>query len=238
LREVQRGFYCALTGAAHPAYLVALSDLNLIHLLNFYLWVVFLLSTYRRFGQYRAALALVRAVPGRWPKLLELVRGHGAIFLTWATVLPGLLALLLISIQALASYYLWPEAGHPPNGLTVGRLASNWAALVVSGTLGAAMLAIDVYFLISAGEIDREQMQQYFDQAEYWLRSWTAPVLHVFTLGFVNPRRMVAKEVQSALVAASRLMNSTLWWVTAQAGARCAFGLSLWLAYAFGVGNA
>lgn len=218
------------------AITMALSNLNLIHLFNFYLWVMFFLSTYRRFGRYRAVVALVRAAPGRWPKLFDLVRGHGSIFLTWATMLPGALALLLITLQALASYYLWPDAGRPPYGLTVGRLAEHPLAFAVAVLLGAVMLAIDVYFLISAGQIDRAEMQQYFDRAEYWLRSWTAPVVRVFTLGFVNPRRLVATEVRKALVEVNNLMNSTLWWITGQAGVRFAFGLSLWVAYAMGAG--
>ena len=59
-----------------------------------------------------------------------------------------------------------------------------------------------------------------------------ATVLRVFTLGFVNPRRMVAVEVQKALLEASRMLNSTLWWVTVQVGLRIAFGLALWLTWA------
>ena len=75
-------------------------------------------------------------------------------------------------------------------------------------------------------------MESYFDQAEFWLRSWTAPVVHVFTLGRINPRKLVAVEVRTYLVNASRMLNSTLWWVVVQAGLRVIFGLSLWIAYA------
>jgi hypothetical protein len=56
----------------------------------------------------------------------------------------------------------------------------------------------------------------------------------VFTFGYINPRQMVAVEVRKALVEASRLLNSTLWWVSAQVGLRIVFGLSLWLTYATG----
>jgi hypothetical protein len=84
------------------------------------------------------------------------------------------------------------------------------------------------------GEVDRELMQKYFDQAEYWLRSWTAPMVSVVTLGYVNPRKVVDVEVRKALVEASRLINLTLWWVSVQTGLRMAFGLTLWLTYALG----
>lgn len=210
-----------------------MTDLNLIHLFNFYLWVIFLVSTYRRIGQYRSILALVRAVPGRWPRLFQLVRGHGRIFLTWATILPGALALTLTVVQTLASYWLWPEAGRPPHGLTLGRLEIHPPFLVAAALLALLMIAVDVYATATAGEVDRELMMKYFDQAEYWLRSWTAPVVRLFTLGMVHPRRMVAVEVQKALVEASRLINSALWWVSLQLSLRVAFGLSLWLAYAW-----
>jgi len=75
-------------------------------------------------------------------------------------------------------------------------------------------------------------LEKYFDQAEFWLRSWTAPVVRFFTLGRINPRQMVAVEVRTALVNSSRMLNSTLWWVVIQAGLRVAFGLSLWGSYA------
>jgi hypothetical protein len=95
------------------------------------------------------------------------------------------------------------------------------------------MLAVDLYATFTVGEFDRNMMQKYLDQAEYWLRSWSAPVVRVFTLGFVNPRQMVAVEVRKALVEASRLINSTLWWGSAQVSLRVVYGLTLWLTYAW-----
>jgi hypothetical protein len=97
---------------------------------------------------------------------------------------------------------------------------------------GLAMFAVDLYGIVVVGGFDRAQMEQYFDQAEYWLRSRAATVVHIFTLGFINPRRMVATEVRKALVAASELLNTTLWWVSLQVSLRLAFGLSLWLTWA------
>jgi hypothetical protein len=208
-------------------------NLNLINLFNFYLWLFFLISTYRRIGQYRSVVALVRAVPGRWPHLFELVKGHGHVFLTWTTVLPGLVALLLIVAQTLASWLVWPEAGQSASGLTIGRLAEHWRAVAVVLVLAAAMVGVDLYATFTVGEFDRKLMQTYFDQAEYWLRSWTAPMIRVFTIGFIHPRRMVAVEVRKALIEASHLINSTLWWVSLQTGLRVGFGLALWVSYAW-----
>jgi hypothetical protein len=201
--------------------------LNLIHFFNFYLAVAFLLSTVMRLRQYEAIIRLVRAVPDRWPRLLKLVKEHHAIFLTWATALPTVLALLLLLVNSLALRLVWPHAH-----LTMETVAASGLALVFVSSFGLAMFSVDLYATFRVGQVDRALLEGYFDQAEYWLRSWVAPVVHVFTLGRINPRKMVAVEVQKALVAASRLINSTLWWVIAQVGLRIAFGLGLWLTWA------
>src|SRR5262249_3692174 len=140
----------------------------------------------------------------------------------------GALALGLWLLHSLACRLVWPHAA-----LTVGELEDLRAAVPVVTILGIAMVALDLYATFKVGQVDRRLLERYFDQAEYWLRSWVAPVVHVFTLGYINPRRMVAVEVRKALVDASRLLNTTLWWVSGQVGLRIAFGLSLWLAYAF-----
>jgi hypothetical protein len=206
-----------------------LPELNLINLFNFYLAVVFLVSSRVRLNKYRSILTLVRAVPGRWPRLFKLVKEHSMIFLTWTTVLPAILALSLLLTNTLACRLVWPHAM-----LTLDYLASHWQAwpmMLMIACFGAAMLGVDYYATFTFGQLDRELMQKYFDQAEYWLGSWTAPVVRVFTLGYINPRQMVAVEVRKALIEASRLINVTLWWMTLQVGLRVAFGLSLWLTY-------
>jgi hypothetical protein len=209
-------------------------NLSLIHFLDFYFLLMFALGTVRRIGQYQNIGKLALTGPTRWPRLLRLVREHRTIFMTWATVAPALLALGLSVLQLIASRMIWPEAGRAPGGLTVATLLGEWPALLAVVPLGLAMLAMDVYTLVRVGEVPRAQMEQYFDQAEYWLRSKTAHVVHVFTLGYINPRRMVAEEVRKSLEGASDLLNTTLWWVSVQTALRFSFGLSLWLTWALG----
>jgi hypothetical protein len=204
-------------------------NVNLINLFGFYLAAMFVFSLYRRTEQYRAIAGLALAVPGRWPRLLKLIRTHGAIFLTWSTFLPAVLTLALTLANGLAARLVWPQAH-----LSLARLTELWTALPLVGILAGAMVAVDVYQLVIVRPLDRALLEGYFDQAEYWLRSWTAPVVHFFTLGRINPRQMVDVEVQKALVQASELMNSSLWWLTVQMGLRVAFGLSLWFTYAVG----
>jgi hypothetical protein len=204
-------------------------DLNLIRFFEFYLTLMFVLSTAMRVRQYETIIRLVRAVPDRWPRLLKLIRQHHAIFLTWATVWPALLVLSLCLLNSLACRLVWPSAN-----LTVGGLLHLGLSVLLIALIGAAMFGVDVYATFTVGEVDRVLMEKYFDQAEYWLRSWVAPVVHVFTFGYINPRKMVAVEVQKALVEASRLLNTTMWWVTVQVSLRIAFGVALWLTWAFG----
>ena len=117
---------------------------------------------------------------------------------------------------------------------TLSRLLEHWPVAIVVVPLALAMLALDLYSLYLVGQIERQALEKHFDQAEFWLRSKTADAVRIVTLGFVNPRKMVADEVQKALVGASDLLNFTLWWVTVQTGLRFAFGLSLWLTWALG----
>jgi hypothetical protein len=207
--------------------MIQLLNVDLIHFFDFYLAVMVLLSTYRRVGQYRAVAGLALAVPGRWPKLFQLIHEHRTILLTWQFALPTVLALVLMIVQLLASHF-WHQ--YP---LTVARVVGDPWAWPLLAVVGLAMLAVDSYCTFVAGEIDRPGTEKYFDEAEHWLKSWKAPAVHFFTLGRINPRKMVAAEVQKALVEASKMINSSMWWVTAQVALRFAFGLTLWLTYAF-----
>lgn len=207
-------------------------SLSLIHFLDFYFSFLFFVGTYLRFKQYQSLGKLALAGPTRWPRLLKLINEHRMIFLTWGTVLPALLALLLMLVQLIASRFIWPDAGQGPDGLTVERLLDHWIALPLVVPLGLAMFGFDILTLFRVGVIDRETIERYFDQAEYWLGSSTAHVVRVVTFGFYNPRKIVADEVRKALLAVSAMLNYTLWWTNLQVGLRFTFGLTLWLTWA------
>lgn len=201
--------------------------LNLLHLFGFYLALMFLVSVYLRFPQYRAIGHLLLVGPSRWPRLLELVWRQGGIFLTWSTFLPALLALGLTALHWVLARAVWPAAD-----VTPAALADHLAAWLVVAVLALAMLGVDFYCTFVVAEVDQATLQKYFDDAEYWLRSWTANVVQVLSLGRINPRQVVAGEVRKALLEASQLLNANLWWLALQIGVRFGFGLSLWLTYA------
>lgn len=205
---------------------------NLIHFLDFYFALMFFFGTIRRFRQYRGMVEVALAGMQR-PRLMKLVREHSTLLMTWATIAPAALALGVWMLQLFLSRFLFPSAGKPPHGLTLGVLFEHWGWLIPAVPIGLAMFSVDLWFLIRVGEIQRGEMEKYFDQAEYWLASPTAHVVRVFTFGYVNPRRMVREEVCKALVAASGLLNNSLWWWNLQVGLRLAFGLTLWLAWLF-----
>jgi hypothetical protein len=203
-----------------------LSALNLIHLFDFYLAIVFLAGLLRRMGQYHAVGGLVLAGRSRWPHLLELVKQFRTIFLTWEVVLPGAVVLALSLVQWLASRLVWPYSD-----LTLGTLLNYWPYLIVCLAFGASMVYIDLYGLVKVGQLDRALLEKHFDLAEYWLCSRTAHVVRVVTFGFVNPRKMVGIEVRKALHQVSDMLHDTLWWVSMQIALRVGFGLSLWLSW-------
>src|SRR5436309_144335 len=149
------------TQEAAPA-MEGLWNLNLIHFLDFYFALVFFFSTLRRLSQYHSVVKLVFAWPGRWPQLLKLVSTYRTIFLTWRNFQTALLALALWVIQLIASRGLWPEAGNPPDGLTLGNLLAHWPALLVILPLALVMLIVDIYGLIGVGEINRAELDKYF----------------------------------------------------------------------------
>ncbi len=211
-------------------------QLNLLNCLTFYLLLMFAASTWRRMRQYGEYGKLAVSLPQRWPRLLKLVRQHRMVFLTWKTAAPSVLMLTLSLIQFLLTHYLLPSASDPQyakNILSLHKLFANHIMWPIAAVLGAGVLTYDIYFMIVIGKLDRPMLEKYFDQAEFWLKSPAASVVKFFTLGRINPRGMVAEEVRKALIGASGLVNTTLWWISLSTGLRIAFGVALWIAWAW-----
>ncbi len=200
---------------------------NLIRLFDFYLAAMFLLGSWRRFEQYRTIAGILFAAPGRWPNLLRMMKEHRAVFFTWATIRPALLALALAVLQTICSRLIWPQAD-----LTLADLLSHWIMLPILILAVCPMLGVDLYFLIRVSRIDRRETEAYLDMAEKWLTSWKAPVLRFATLGYIDPRRMVSEELRKAMEMISTLINSSLRWMSLQIVLRVLFGLTLWFTWA------
>lgn len=205
-----------------------LYELRPIRFFSFYLAVLFAGSTLLRLSQYQAILSLVVGLKNRWPSLARLVLAHRHIFLTWQVLRPLVILFALMTVNLFASTYVWPQAQE----MRVADLLDTWPVLPFVVAAAGAMVAFDLWGLFQVGTIDRAETEKYFDTAEQWLRGWRAPVVSVLSLGYVNPRQIVAREVRAALEGATGWLASTIWWVTTQASLRVACGLALWGSYA------
>ncbi|QVL33348.1 hypothetical protein KIH39_05390 [Telmatocola sphagniphila] len=202
-------------------------SLNLINVFTFYLWAAFFLSMCRRLSQYRDFAQLAVNMPNRWPKVLRNMQKHGVLFMTWATIRPAGVALVLICLQMICSKVIWPRAiinGHD--------LLSEWWVLPILGLCALLMVSVDGYGIFRVGKIDRKETEKYLDEAEHWLSSWKAPLIQTVTFGYINPRVMVDTEVRKAMEQGNTLLQSTFWWMSLQSGVRLLFGICLWTCWA------
>ena len=134
----------------------------------------------------------------------------------------------LVTLNTLASQFIWPQA----RAFRMADLIAIWPAVPFVVLTGAAMALFDIHGTLQIGEIDRAETEKYFDQAESWLRGWKAPAVRLLSLGRINPRQLVAKEVRTALEGATPWLHSTIRWFVIQAILRIAFGTALWASYA------
>jgi len=204
-----------------------LLHINLIRLFGFYLAATFLIGIVRRLQLYSASASLVLSLPGRWPRVFELIRGHRLMFLTGSTLRPMAMTLILMVVYMTASRAIWPHAN-----ISMNDLAAEWWMIPVVAVPFAGMLFIDTLAMVRVGRLDEAATIKSLDEAEHWLGSWKAPVVSALTFGWIRPRQIVHTEVEAALRAGQELLTWSLRWMSMQYGFRIAFGLSLWLAWA------
>jgi hypothetical protein len=204
----------------------SLGELNLIRCFDWYLLIVFVTGMFTRIVHYREVIGLVWKFSGRWPRLYELIKGHRTVFFSWSTLLPGAIALTLWLLHFTACRLLWPQAD-----LSVSDLSGWILSLLEVIALGTIMIGFDCYLVFKFVEWDHAQVEKSLDQAEFWLRSWTASLLRVVTFGKINPRKMVHTEIKKVLDETTRHVNVSLWLWVGQVCVRIAFGLLLWTVY-------
>jgi hypothetical protein len=200
-----------------------LATLNLFHLFEFYLAGMLLLGT----GSASACTPPSSPWSAPCPDA-----GHGCrAAQEEARHLPHLAPLLPGGLRGLVS------DAHPRLSPHLAYAAVTPGTVHASGCAGRRFrrrrrhVAFDVYtFAASARSTARSE--KHFDQAEYWLRSWTGP-LGACSFGYLDPRQIVHSEVEKALTELNGMLTTTLWWVCMQVGLRIAFGLSLWVSWAY-----
>lgn len=208
--------------------MASLAQVNLINLYSFYLAAMLVLGLMRRWSVYWDTIAILIAVRGRWPKLVERMMANKRAVLNRATLVPVALVFLLMLIQMAAARLVWPQAH-----LSVTALADPaWQLIPFAIALGP-MLAVDIYFLVSVGRFDRAETEKYFDQAERWSGSWRARAVKMVTFGRIDPDRQVQEGVEQGLAQLGKTVSWAMWWACVQLLCRMAFGLTIWLLWAF-----
>ena len=200
---------------------------NLINFYSFYLASMFVLSLMRRWSVYYDTIAILIAVRGRWPKLVERMAAYRKEILNWDTARPVVLALALMIFQMIASRLIWPQAR-----ITAMDLIDPLWQLVPFVLALLPMLAVDVYFLISVGRFDRAETMKYLDQAERWSGTWKARAIRAITFGRIDPDRQVEEGVREGMAQLGKTVSWAMWWVSVQMGLRLFFGLTIWLLWA------
>ena len=200
--------------------------LNLIRVFDFYLALMFLISLVRRREVYWTAIRILFSVRGRWPRLVQRLAEHRSLLLNWAFFRPVILALILTVAQMVCSRLIWPDAV-----LLGTSIDDEWWKLAVIVLPMIAMLAIDLYFVISIGRFDHGDTVKELDRAESWL-GWKGPLVRVLTLGMVDPHKQVDDELKKNLAELGTSVKSSMLWVSAQIAARTLFGLALWTVWA------
>lgn len=208
--------------------MATLDATNLIRAFDFYLAVMLVLSLARRYLVYWDAVVLVARFRGRWPKLIDRLKQHHGVLVTSEVLRPLGLAVLLTVVQMVCSRLIFPQA--QLTGQTVREHLGLLLPLIVAGT---PMLCVDVYFLVRVGRFDRASTEEYLDYAEHWLGSWKTPAIRLVTLGYVNPQRIVDTQVRKGLEQLGQTVSWASWWVSVQVGLRVAFGLTIWLVWAY-----
>lgn len=207
-----------------------LPDINLIRLYDFYLLMMFVIGLLRRAGFYKDVVLVSIAAVLRQPNLVRRLGANRDVLMNWTTMRPIFFATLLLASQFVLSRLIWPDA--TLTGRDVSH--SGWqSALLVA--LFLPMFAVDVYFLVRVGQIDRGLAHEHMARAEYWLAGWRGPAVRVVTFGYVNPRKMVDDQLRDGLVWFRGTMAWSMWWTTGQVGLRVLFGLAIWLLWAWSI---
>jgi hypothetical protein len=206
----------------------ALLDSNLIRLFDFYLLLIFVIGLIRRWAMYKDILILAGAAVLRRPNLVREIGAHRHVLMTRQTVIPVALALLLMAVQFVMSRLIWPEAT-----VSLRDETSSWWRFVLIVATFVPMLAVDIYFLVRIGQIDRTEAIKQLNRAEHWLTSWQGTAVKWATLGYVDPKKMVHDQLRDGLTWFGGLVAWSMWWVVVQVTLRVAFGLTVWLLWAF-----
>jgi hypothetical protein len=206
----------------------ALLDANLIRLFDFYLLMMFVIGLLRRWAIYRDISILAGAAILRRPNIVKQLGANRDLLITRQILFPILMAVGLMAIQFVLSRLIWPTAN-----ITFRDESTSWWRVTLLILFFVPMLTVDVYFLVQVGRIDRTEAIKQLNRAEYWLTNWKGTAIKWATIGYVDPKKMVDNQLREGLTWFGSLVAWSMWWVVVQVALRVAFGLTVWLLWAF-----
>jgi hypothetical protein len=213
---------CWLCG--HP---VELSAINLMASYERYLVLTFVLSLMLRFRQYHTNVRFAWAFPQHWPNVLEIIKKHSSIFVTWTTVLPVAITLGILLAHTICYRLIWSEAVVTPGGLRQHLLVLAFLLPVCLW-----MICLDLTTLFRASQLDFTEIERNLSKGEFALTSRALSALRLASLGFFNPRKLVEHRVADSLQGVRLALLAQLRSWSFHTAVRITFGFLLWLGYA------
>lgn len=213
---------CWLCG--HP---VELSTINLMASYERYLLLTFVLSLLLRFRQYHTNVRFAWAFPQQWPNVLEIIKKHSAIFLTWTTILPVAVTLGILLTHTVCYRLIWSEAVVTPS-----ELGQHLLVLAFLLPVSLWMLFLDLTTLFRASQLDFAEIEKNLSKGESALTSRALSALRLASLGFFNPRKLVENRIADSLHGVRLALLAQLRRWSFHTAVRITFGFLLWLGYA------
>jgi hypothetical protein len=192
-----------------------------------YLILTFVLSVLIRFRQYQSNVRFAWQFPQQWPSVLEVIKQHSTIFLTWTTLLPVAITLGILLMHTLCYRVIWAEAAVSPAGLQ-----SHGVVLACLIPISLWMVCLDLATLFRASQLDFAEIEKNLSKGEFALNSRAMSALRFATLGLFDPRKYVENRVADSLHGVRLALLAQLRRWSFHTAVRIAFGFLLWFGYA------
>ncbi len=206
---------------------VDLSQINLMVTYERYLVLTFILSVLLRFRQYKSNLQFALQFPQQWPGVLEVIKQHSTIFLTWTTLLPVGLTLAVLLSHTVCYRLIWSEASVTPQ-----MLKGDFLVLALLIPVSLWMIFLDLKGLFNTSQMDIAEIEKTLSQGEFALTSKALGALRFASFGLFNPRKLVENRVADSMqnIRLALLVQLRKW--SFHTAVRITFGFLLWLSYA------
>lgn len=205
---------------------IELSAINFMAAYERYLILTFVLSLMLRFRQYQNNVRFAWAVPHYWPNVLEVIKKHSSIFVTWTTILPVAITFGILLSHTVCYRLIWSEAVVTPEGLREHPVVATFLLPV-----SLWMIVLDVTTLFRASQMDFTEIERNLAKGEFALTSRALSALRFASFGLFNPRKLVENRVADSLHGVRLALLAQLRAWSFHTAVRISFGFLLWFGY-------